>query len=88
MSGGGRGQTVGLRFHGALGLFEEEPQAGLAPELRQALEAIRAGATTAAQVRAVLGCGNARAQELVRMLVLRGLVRRTAAGRSSVLTVI
>jgi hypothetical protein len=69
----GAGVTVGLRFDGAYGSYESDPEAALTDIQREALDAIRKGAKTTAEVQEQLQCRRQQAQATVRVLVAQGL---------------
>jgi replicative DNA helicase len=75
---GPAGQTVGLRFWGATGRFEEDPRAALSEEHEALLEAIRAGATTSDEAAKSIKMRATRARDVVRALLSMGLIERTA----------
>lgn len=80
-SGAGRGQTVGLRYHGRTCSFEGEACAALPPELRPVLQAVGAtlgptGRTTVDNVREELGVGKRDVAAPLDALARRGLIRR------------
>lgn len=73
---GGEGATIGLKFDGRIGRFEEDPEGALTDEQREVLECIRAGAQSAEEVRKALKIRQDRALELVGVLVGRRLIAR------------
>lgn len=73
---GPSGQTIGLRFDGAVGLFVPDKEAALTEEQGRALQLIREGQVdSAATLQDAMKIRRNRAQEIVRVLKAQGLVR-------------
>lgn len=72
---------VGLRFHGASGLFAADPAAGLTELQRDVYAAIRSGATSRDTIGKAVNRRGLAVAEAIGVLVSRGLVSRGGAGR-------
>lgn len=72
---GGAGATVGLRFHGALGLFEDDPTTNLSELELQCLHAIERGARSAADILDKEGVHQVKARRDLVLKALRSLRR-------------
>ncbi len=82
---GAGGLTIGLRFHGASGVFTEDASAALTAEQHEIVEAVRNGADSANKVHAVVKGKKETCLARVNMLVkLKVLVRAGVNGPLSV----
>jgi KaiC/GvpD/RAD55 family RecA-like ATPase len=73
---GGEGSVIGLRFHGAVGMFTPDESAVLTDEQREVYDAIKDGAKTVEDVRSALKIRKPEATRLVELLAKRGLISR------------
>lgn len=68
--------TVGVRFNGRLGLFEECKLAALPPDLRAIFDAVKSGETAATEIAKMLGVRKETTVERLDLMVKRGILRR------------
>jgi energy-coupling factor transporter ATP-binding protein EcfA2 len=73
---GGEGSVIGLRFHGAVGMFTPDESAVLNDEQKDVYDAIKAGAITIDEVRTSLKIRKQDACKLIDLLVKRGLISK------------
>jgi hypothetical protein len=71
---GSSGQTVGLRFHGAIGCFEDDPRAAITELEDLCYKAIAAGARTQDAVREAVEAGKPRVVAALRSLSTQGFI--------------
>ncbi len=73
---GGEGQTIGLKFIGARGMFEEDPSAALDDNQRDVFEMIGSGAGTVEEVARGLQRRKQDVTDVIDLLARRGLITK------------
>lgn len=68
--------TIGLEFHGRVGMFKVDPAGALPDEQREVYEAIRSGAETIEELLEATKARKQRVLELVKVLAARHLITR------------